>query len=208
MLKLEDYIYAAVISHISWQQIATGPTYRIPEFEERLENATGVRFDQRLLTEVVQRLRRDGFAQYIENDIIGAYLKINYKPVYEYVAGRVEDLETPEAQYRLIGKRLLSDLLNQPEREAATPSTDEPPPILSQENAGRLVGEVDAVIQKLDELPIENSEKAQARSLLLAARSLAEAPEPPVSIIWELISRANAISGIAGLLVSIIGLFV
>ncbi|OQW76178.1 MAG: hypothetical protein BVN33_05885 [Proteobacteria bacterium ST_bin13] len=52
-----------------------------------------------------------------------------------------------------------------------------------------------------------NSERALARAYIVAARTLAEAPEPPEDLIWELISRASALAGVASLLVAIIALF-
>jgi len=60
---------------------------------------------------------------------------------------------------------------------------------------------------KLDGVGATNEEKAMARSYIVAARILSDAPDPPIDVIWELISRANHLSGIAALLVSIIALF-
>lgn len=60
----------------------------------------------------------------------------------------------------------------------------------------------------LDSVGASNQEKAMARAYIVAAKTLADAPEPPADLIWELINRANQISGVAALLVSIIGLFV
>lgn len=41
-----------------------------------------------------------------------------------------------------------------------------------------------------------NAKTAQARALLLAAKELTDAPEPPSDIIWELIQRAGAVVGL------------
>jgi microcompartment protein CcmK/EutM len=59
----------------------------------------------------------------------------------------------------------------------------------------------------LDSLGAGNSEKAMARAYIVAARTLADAPDPPVDIIWEILNRANSLAGIASLFVSIIALF-
>ncbi|UXC91610.1 hypothetical protein EGM87_03750 [Sphingobium sp. RSMS] len=60
---------------------------------------------------------------------------------------------------------------------------------------------------ELDVLGAGNSEKAMARAYIVAAKALADAPDPPVDIIWELIGRANNLAGVASLFVSIIALF-
>lgn len=59
----------------------------------------------------------------------------------------------------------------------------------------------------LDALSGTNSEKGMARAYIVAARVLAEAPEPPEDLIWELVGRANSLAGVASLFVSIIALF-
>lgn len=51
-----------------------------------------------------------------------------------------------------------------------------------------------------------NSERALARAYIIAAKTLAEAPEPPEDMIWELIFRASALAGVASLFVAIIAL--
>ena len=49
----------------------------------------------------------------------------------------------------------------------------------------------------LSELPKDDNAKvAQARTLLLAAKDLADAPDPPSDLIWELIQRAGAVVGL------------
>ena len=59
----------------------------------------------------------------------------------------------------------------------------------------------------LDAAGLTNDEKSLARAYIVAARSLADTADPPLDLIWEIINRANQISGIAALFVSIIGLF-
>jgi hypothetical protein len=52
-----------------------------------------------------------------------------------------------------------------------------------------------------------NQEIAQARAYVLAIHALADAPEPPADLIWELVSRANQLAGIASFFISIIALY-
>jgi hypothetical protein len=77
----------------------------------------------------------------------------------------------------------------------------------TEERLQRLVTLLDTAERDLDSYPIPNSQKAQARAYILAAKELAQAPEPPADLIWELIGRANSIAGIASLFVSIVALF-
>jgi len=60
----------------------------------------------------------------------------------------------------------------------------------------------------LELLGASNSDKAMARAYIIAARTLAEAPDPPEDLIWELIDRANSLAGVASLFVAIVALFV
>jgi hypothetical protein len=53
-----------------------------------------------------------------------------------------------------------------------------------------------------------NQEKAQARAYVMAIHALADAPEPPADLIWEMVSRADQLSGIASLFVSLVALYV
>ena len=76
------------------------------------------------------------------------------------------------------------------------------------ENIEPLVAGLKQAEQRLDRLSIGNVEKAQARAYIIATLALAEAPEPPADLMWELLQRANNIAGIASLLVAVIALFV
>jgi hypothetical protein len=78
---------------------------------------------------------------------------------------------------------------------------------LSQAKQDELLNLLGEAELSLDTLKMPNAEKAMARAYLVAAKTLADAPEPPIDIIWELLNRANQISGIAALLISIFGLF-
>jgi hypothetical protein len=56
----------------------------------------------------------------------------------------------------------------------------------------------------LNELPRDGNERvAQARTLLLAAKELTDAPEPPSDIIWELVQRAGAVVGLLDIFIRI-----
>lgn len=78
---------------------------------------------------------------------------------------------------------------------------------LTDERRQRLVTLLEDAESSLDALGVGNSEKAMARAYIIATRALAEAPDPPVDLIWELIDRANSIAGVASLFVSLIALF-
>ena len=78
---------------------------------------------------------------------------------------------------------------------------------LAEEKRESLVSLLREAEESLDQLGAGNSEKAMARAFIVAARVLADAPDPPVDLIWEIIGRANSLAGIASLLVSIIALF-
>jgi hypothetical protein len=71
----------------------------------------------------------------------------------------------------------------------------------------RLVSLLKEAEDSLDKLEATNEEKAMARSYLVAAKVLSDAPDPPIDLIWELIGRANQIAGITALLISLIALF-
>ena len=62
---------------------------------------------------------------------------------------------------------------------------------------------IDDALVEIDTAKLTNDEKAQARSYLLAARNLTEQSDPPVDLIWRIISRASDISGIASFFLSI-----
>ena len=70
-----------------------------------------------------------------------------------------------------------------------------------------LVTMLENAAKKIDDISLPNSEKATVRAYIVAAGLLAESPDPPDEIIWELISRANNICGVASLFVSILALF-
>ena len=77
---------------------------------------------------------------------------------------------------------------------------------LSESAADGLSKMLSDVQAQLDSLAISNTEKSQALAYIVAAKALAQAPEPQADLIWELIGRLNALSGVAGLLVAIIAL--
>ena len=60
------------------------------------------------------------------------------------------------------------------------------------------------ITSALDELgKVNNANVAQARTLLLAAKDLTEAPDPPSDLIWELIQRAGAVVGLIDIFIRI-----
>jgi hypothetical protein len=66
---------------------------------------------------------------------------------------------------------------------------------------------LDKAEKNLETANASNSERAIARAYIIAARTLAESPDPPEDLVWELISRANALAGVASLFVAIFALF-
>ncbi|MEG3083621.1 hypothetical protein U1707_08205 [Sphingomonas sp. PB2P12] len=79
--------------------------------------------------------------------------------------------------------------------------------VLTEQKNAKLVALLENAERELDSVGAGNQEKAMARAYIVAARCLADAPEPPVDLIWEIINRANNLAGVASLLVSIIALF-
>ena len=80
--------------------------------------------------------------------------------------------------------------------------------VLDEPSALRLVSALAIADDAVARSGASNNEKAQARAYIIAMNALAEAPEPPADLIWEIVSRANQLSGIASLLVSVISLFI
>jgi hypothetical protein len=78
--------------------------------------------------------------------------------------------------------------------------------VLRQEQVAELVSNIDAALRNLDNLGLPNEKMAQARALLLAARTLSEAPEPPLEIISWLLAHFDRLVGITGLLVGVASL--
>jgi hypothetical protein len=79
---------------------------------------------------------------------------------------------------------------------------------LTQDIQAKLVRDLDSAEAALTTLTVSQDERSQARAYIIAIRVLAEAPEPQTDLIWEMLTRANQISGIASLFVSIMALFV
>jgi hypothetical protein len=74
---------------------------------------------------------------------------------------------------------------------------------LTPRRVDQLIEELGRIEFRLSELPITNAEKSQARAFVLAAKLLAESPEPPGELIWEMLKRASEIATIAALFVSV-----
>ncbi|MBW8743038.1 MAG: hypothetical protein JF628_01580 [Sphingomonas sp.] len=79
---------------------------------------------------------------------------------------------------------------------------------LTADKQKALVRDLDRVEEQLQDFNVGQEIRAQARAYVIAARILAEAPDPQADLIWEMIGRANALSGVASLFVAIISLFV
>lgn len=59
-------------------------------------------------------------------------------------------------------------------------------------------------LENVEAAELSNSVKAQARGHLLAARALADTPEPPIDLIWTILNRANSIAGIGAFFLGLI----
>jgi hypothetical protein len=77
---------------------------------------------------------------------------------------------------------------------------------LTEDRRSKLVSALKQVELDLSHTALSNAEKAQARAYITASITLSEMPEPPVDLIWEMITRAGTIAGIASLFVSAIAL--
>lgn len=100
-----------------------------------------------------------------------------------------------------------TDALNDAPAQAARPP-ENPEPIridsrswtgltrvrVTHRNARAISGLIDTALSELSSNG--NANTAQARTLLLAAKELTDAPDPPSDIIWELIQRAGAAVGL------------
>ncbi|MEA3051316.1 MAG: hypothetical protein QOG72_219 [Sphingomonadales bacterium] len=77
---------------------------------------------------------------------------------------------------------------------------------LNEEKRSKLIANLKQIESDLSATSLSNAEKAQARAYIAASIILSEMPEPPVDLIWEMITRAATIAGIASLFVSVIAL--
>jgi hypothetical protein len=91
----------------------------------------------------------------------------------------------------------------------------DPEPILSETWTGRtlsavqkieLVQNIDAALGSVAGLTLSQEKASQVRSLLLAARTLSEAPDPPLDIIKLIFGNVDRLIGIAGFFVGLAGL--
>jgi hypothetical protein len=100
------------------------------------------------------------------------------------------------------------ELENRPSGDTTEETPKLPPGFkLTEEIRVVLVRELEDVETRLEVVEASQFDKAQARAYVLAAKALAEAPEPPSATIWELLNRASNIASVAGLFVAVIGLF-
>jgi hypothetical protein len=79
--------------------------------------------------------------------------------------------------------------------------------ILTLQAAEKLKVALSTVDDAIEKATCSNEERAQARAYVLAIHALADAPEPPADLIWQLIERASSMAGIAALFVALLALF-
>ena len=78
---------------------------------------------------------------------------------------------------------------------------------ITQDKAVSIVRYLDELEIRLQALDISQEVRAQARAFVIASRTLAEAPQPPAEMIWQLLNRGAMLAGVAGLFVAVLGLF-
>ena len=76
----------------------------------------------------------------------------------------------------------------------------------SEPQKTKFISETDDQLQAVENADLSNSEKSQARGYLIAAKALAETPDPPADLIWTIINRAASVAGIAGFFLTLIAL--
>lgn len=79
--------------------------------------------------------------------------------------------------------------------------------VLTEHQTARVAEGLRLVDRLIQTHSCTNEERAQARAYFIAIEALANAPEPPAGLIWEILNRANSVAGIASLFVSLIALF-
>lgn len=83
-----------------------------------------------------------------------------------------------------------------------------PGAVLSEAQRMRLIQGLRDAERRLDELQLDNSQRAQVLAYINAAKELAEAPDPPAELIWEILNRANYLAGIGSFFLALLALFV
>ena len=78
---------------------------------------------------------------------------------------------------------------------------------LTEEKRSEIIRQLDLAESSIPNTDASQHNQAQARSYIVAARALLEAPDPEPELAWELIGRANNLAGIMSLFVSLIALF-
>ncbi|HQV02846.1 MULTISPECIES: hypothetical protein [unclassified Novosphingobium] len=78
---------------------------------------------------------------------------------------------------------------------------------LSGEALVRLRMALSVVDDAVEKSNISNQEKSQARAYVLAIHALADAPDPPADLIWQIVQRVAALAGVAALFVALIDLY-
>ena len=70
----------------------------------------------------------------------------------------------------------------------------------------KFVGKAETQLKAVEQSQLSNADKSTARGYLIAAKALADTPEPPVDIIWTILQRANSVAGIASFFVALVAL--
>jgi hypothetical protein len=76
----------------------------------------------------------------------------------------------------------------------------------SDEKRSRVISEIRQVEATLENLGLSNEQVSQVRSYVAAAIAIADSPNPDADLIWEMLTRAGAITGIIGLFLSALSL--
>lgn len=162
--------------------------HSFPEEERGLDDKEAIRA-------ALSQLEMDGMVEcrWGERDYEGNY-RVTREGYYSAVIGE-QNLVVDEAEF--------------------TPLPSVPIPIDSSKWTGRRLREkelaelaktIDDCIDRISDLQLPQEQLAQARSYLLAARALSEAPDPPINVISWLLAHFDRIVGIAGLLVGVASL--
>jgi hypothetical protein len=76
----------------------------------------------------------------------------------------------------------------------------------SEARRSTFVAKVNTSLKEIEKADLSNAEKSQAQGYLVAAKALSEIPDPPVDLIWTILTRANSVAGIASFFVALIAL--
>ena len=78
--------------------------------------------------------------------------------------------------------------------------------VWNDEKSEKVVKEIRRIEEGLQELNLSNVQVSQIRSYITASVVIAESVNPDPDLIWEMLTRAGAVAGIAGLFFSVLTL--